>query len=179
MSRKSRLLREAAASTDTTIDTDAVVVTEPDASADGDADTIAAESTVDTTDDSAEDRLLAAIALCELAGYVVRRPIAATPRATVTKADPAEVKSYFDSTGLTRKQLAAAVGVSTSVIATVQNPNGDRWSQVRYEAAKVLIDAEVARFARIAAITAAIVAEDAAKAESAQAAQSTAAVVAA
>ena len=63
---------------------------------------------------------------------------------TVEKADPAAVKAYFDSTGLNRKQLAAIVGVSTSVIATTQNPNGDRWSLARFERAKATIDAHLA-----------------------------------
>lgn len=62
------------------------------------------------------------------------------PRALMEKADPIEVGKYFDGTGLTRKQIAAAVGVSTSVIATVQNPKGDRWSADRFSKARVLID---------------------------------------
>ncbi len=61
------------------------------------------------------------------------------PRQTVEKADPGEVAKFFASTGLNRKQIASAVGVSTSVIATVQNPTGDRWSRTRFEAAKPLI----------------------------------------
>lgn len=194
MSRKSRLQREALASHDTTLAAqaedseqapsdvtdeakaeDSTAATEDSELEALVADELAAESAAedsaaseieakgdDTTD--AEDRLLAAIALCEIAGYVVRKPIAATPRATVQKADPAEVKAYFDSTGMTRKQLAAAVGVSTSVIATVQNPNGDRWSQVRYDAAKVLIEEERTRLLRIAALVAAAQAEIAAAA---------------
>lgn len=64
----------------------------------------------------------------------------AAPRQVLEKADPTEVARYFESTGMTRKQLASAVGVSTSVIATVQNPKGDRWSAKRFADAKPLID---------------------------------------
>lgn len=60
-------------------------------------------------------------------------------RKPMPKADPLVVAKFFESTGLSRKELAAAVGVSTSVIATVQKLSGDRWSQARYEAAKPLI----------------------------------------
>jgi hypothetical protein len=69
---------------------------------------------------------------------------------TVEKADPNGVKAYFESTGLNRKELAAIVGVSTSVIATVQNPNGDRWSAARFERAKVTIAAHLAETAKSA-----------------------------
>lgn len=62
-----------------------------------------------------------------------------TPRETVQKADPLEVAAFFASTGLSVKQIAAAVGVSPSVIHTVRSVSGDRWSRTRYEAAKVLI----------------------------------------
>lgn len=65
---------------------------------------------------------------------------ASAPRQVLEKADPIEVGKYFEQTGMTRKQLAAAVGVSTSVIATVQNPKGDRWSAKRFADAKPLID---------------------------------------
>lgn len=61
------------------------------------------------------------------------------PRSVKVKAEPSEVAAFFASTGLSRKQIAAAVGVTTSVIATVQNENGDRWSAERFEAAKPLI----------------------------------------
>lgn len=61
------------------------------------------------------------------------------PRHTKDKADPAAVAEFFASTGLSRKEIADAVGVSTSVISTVQNENGDRWSEARFEAAKPLI----------------------------------------
>jgi hypothetical protein len=61
------------------------------------------------------------------------------PRSVAPKADPKVVASFFKSTGLSPKQIAAAVGVSTSVIGTVQRENGDRWSVVRFEAAKPLI----------------------------------------
>jgi hypothetical protein len=69
------------------------------------------------------------------------------PRSVKAKAEPAEVARFFVASGLTRKQIAAAVGVTTSVIATVQNENGDRWSAERFERAKPLIlaAAEAAR----------------------------------
>lgn len=63
------------------------------------------------------------------------------PRVLLDKAEPLEVAAFFESTGLTRKELAAAAEVSTSVIATVQNPKGDRWSLKTFEAKKVLIAA--------------------------------------
>src|SRR4051812_6424889 len=85
-----------------------------------------------------EEQVELAIRFLQAEGYVVRQATA-SQRATLLKADPGEVKAYFDSTGLTRKQFADAVGVTVSVIATVQNQNGDRWSQVRFEAAKILI----------------------------------------
>lgn len=71
------------------------------------------------------------------------RRAAAGPRETLEKADPQTVAAYFESTGLTRKQLAGAAGVSTSVIATVQNEKGDRWSTKTFEAKRELIDAYV------------------------------------
>lgn len=99
-----------------------------------------------------EVQIADAKALLEANGYVVRLASAITVRATVAKADPTEVAAYFAATGLTRKQIAGAVGVSVSVIATVQNPKGDRWSQSRFEAAKVLIDAEAERLTAPAVI---------------------------
>jgi hypothetical protein len=62
-----------------------------------------------------------------------------TPRSTAPKADPKVVAAFFTSTGLSPKQIAAAVGVSTSVIGTVKRESGDRWSLARFEAAKPLI----------------------------------------
>lgn len=70
--------------------------------------------------------------------------VAGGPRVTLQKAAPADVASYFLSTGLTRKELAAAAGVSTSVIATVQNEKGDRWSTVTFEAKQASIAAWMA-----------------------------------
>lgn len=61
------------------------------------------------------------------------------PRVTLAKASPADVASFFASTGLTRKELANAAAVSTSVIATVQNEKGDRWSVITFEAKRALI----------------------------------------
>lgn len=61
------------------------------------------------------------------------------PRVQLEKAGFEEVGSYFLSTGLTRKELASAAKVSTSVIATVQNEKGDRWSTVTFEAKRALI----------------------------------------
>lgn len=86
------------------------------------------------------DLVKLAIELLQSEGYVVREATAAQ-RITAVKAEPAAVAAYFESTGLTRKQIADAVGVTVSVIATVQNPNGDRWSEVRFQAAKIMIDA--------------------------------------
>lgn len=62
------------------------------------------------------------------------------PRVQLEKAGFEEVGAYFASTGLTRKELASAAGVSTSVIATVQNEKGDRWSTATFEAKRALID---------------------------------------
>ena len=66
--------------------------------------------------------------------------VAGAGRATLEKAAPADVAAYFTQTGLTRKELAAAAKVSTSVIATVQNEKGDRWSVVTFEAKRALIE---------------------------------------
>ena len=60
------------------------------------------------------------------------------------KADPLEVRAYFASTGLSRREIGAIVGTGVGVIATVQNPNGDRWSVERFERARALIDAYLA-----------------------------------
>jgi hypothetical protein len=68
----------------------------------------------------------------------------------VEKADPNVVKAYFESTGLNRKELAAVLSISSSVIATVQNPNGDRWSAARFERAKTTIAAHLAAAAKSA-----------------------------
>lgn len=70
-------------------------------------------------------------------------------RDTDIKAEPAMVEAYFDGTGLTRRQIADAVGVGMSVISTVTKEAGDRWSLVRFERAKVLIEAERARIAAL------------------------------
>lgn len=91
-----------------------------------------------------ETKVTEAVAFLESIGFTVRHGrigsgSAGIPRDTVEKADPDEVRAYFDSTGLTRAEIAAAVGVTTSVISTVQNPKGDRWSQARFERAKPLI----------------------------------------
>jgi hypothetical protein len=63
----------------------------------------------------------------------------------MAKADPLEVRAYFASTGLSRRELGKIVGTGVGVIATVQNPNGDRWSVERFERARALIDAHLAR----------------------------------
>jgi hypothetical protein len=60
------------------------------------------------------------------------------------KADPLEVRAYFASTGLSRRELGEIVGTGVGVIATVQNPNGDRWSTERFERARALIDEHLA-----------------------------------
>ena len=75
------------------------------------------------------------------------RPLPATAAASrqlKSKADPLEVRAYFASTGLSRRELGDIVGTGVGVIATVQNPNGDRWSTERFERARALIDAHLA-----------------------------------
>lgn len=57
-------------------------------------------------------------------------------RDTGPKADPKEVREYFDRTGLSNKELADAVGVSVSVISTVGREGGDRWSQAIFDSRK-------------------------------------------
>lgn len=66
------------------------------------------------------------------------------PRQLKPKADPLEIRAYFASTGLSRRELGEIVGTGVGVIATVQNPNGDRWSVERFERARALIDAYLA-----------------------------------
>jgi hypothetical protein len=82
----------------------------------------------------------------EVVDLAIRRGTA-TPRTIVTKADPAAVAAFFQSTGLSVKQIAAAVGVSTSVISTVTRENGDRWSVARFDAARPLILAAAKKIA--------------------------------
>jgi len=95
---------------------------------------------------------------------------AGASRATLEKADPAGVAEFFTSTGLTRKELAAAAKVSTSVIATVQNEKGDRWSVVTFEAKRALIEQWVKdHAAEIGARQVAEAAEQAAKVQAAAA----------
>lgn len=77
-------------------------------------------------------------AVLEVVDAAIRRG-QTTPRATMSKADPKEVAAFFKSTGLPMKAIAEAVGVSTSVISTVQRESGDRWSAERFERAKPLI----------------------------------------
>jgi len=78
---------------------------------------------------------------------VAPRPVlpAVGPRQLKPKADPLEVRAYFASTGLSRRELGEIVGTGVGVIATVQNPNGDRWSTERFTQARALIDAHLAR----------------------------------
>jgi hypothetical protein len=80
-------------------------------------------------------------------GGAPRPPSPATPvgpRQLKPKADPLEVRAYFASTGLSRRELGEILGTGVGVIATVQNPNGDRWSVERFERARALIDAYLA-----------------------------------
>ena len=72
-------------------------------------------------------------------------PAAAGPRPLKPKADPLEVRAYFASTGLSRRELGEIIGTGVGVIATVQNPNGDRWSVERFERAQALIEAHLAQ----------------------------------
>jgi uncharacterized protein DUF6998 len=73
------------------------------------------------------------------------RPAAAGPRQLKQKADPLEVRAYFASTGLSRRELGEIVGTGVGVIATVQNPNGDRWSVDSFERARALVEAHLAK----------------------------------
>lgn len=107
------------------------------------------ETETPTTEVSLEAQISAATAFLQTQGFSVRKASAAT-RQLMVKAEPSEVKAYFDRFAgekpeggvvLTRKELADAVGVTVSVIATVQNENGDRWSAIRFAAAKRLIEA--------------------------------------
>lgn len=86
------------------------------------------------------DPIAAAVAILEANGYLVRKRTQ-VERTLVAKADPLEVAAFFEASGLSRKELADACGVTVSVIATVQNPNGDRWSATLFEARKRLITA--------------------------------------
>jgi hypothetical protein len=65
-------------------------------------------------------------------------------RTVVGKADPDVVRAYFQGTGLSRRELGAIIGTGVGVIATVQNPRGDRWSVERFERARAQIDAYLA-----------------------------------
>lgn len=99
-----------------------------------------------------------------VAAYSPATKASGGPRVVLDKADPAEVAAYFASTGLPRKEIATAAGVSTSVIATVQNEKGDRWSTVTFEAKRTLIDQYMVDHAdEIAARAATAAAEAAAK----------------
>lgn len=143
MTRNDASVKEASASTD---------MPKSDTTAD-DKSTESTTAAIAAAAPSNDDLVKAAIDLLEKNGYSVRLRTA-SQRVTAVKAEPADVKTYFDSTGMTRAQIADAVGVTVSVIATVQNPNGDRWSQVRFDAAKILIDAyKIALAARIASAT--------------------------
>lgn len=81
-----------------------------------------------------------------LVGGRPRPPVVASSGSRVLKpkADPLEVRAYFASTGLSRRELAGIVGTGVGVIATVQNPKGDRWSTERFKRARALIDAYLA-----------------------------------
>ncbi len=76
---------------------------------------------------------------------VARSTRPATSRRTVVgKADPDVVRAYFDATGLSRRELGSIIGTGVGVIATVQNPRGNRWSAERFERARAQIDAYLA-----------------------------------
>lgn len=99
-----------------------------------------------------------------VAAFTPRTRRSTGPRQVLEKVPPEEVAAYFASTGLARKQIAAAAGVSPSVIATVQNVNGDRWSRNTFEAKRVMIDAYIEEHrAQLDAERDAQAAEDAAK----------------
>lgn len=151
-----------------TTDATTEVVAEPTtevvvaAMTDGDTSTTT-EVVAPATTEAQDPAIAAAIALLEASGFRIRTAsqIAASnaSRSLMPKAEPDAVREYFESTGLNRKELAAAVGVTVSVIATVQNPKGDRWSAARFEAAKPLIEAVVAAKAAAAAEAAKVAAE--------------------
>lgn len=68
------------------------------------------------------------------------KPAKASGRAVDPKADPARVRAYFETTGLSRKELAAVLGKSTGLLAHVTRETGDRWSVSRFEAAVKAIE---------------------------------------
>lgn len=104
-----------------------------------------------------EAKVAETIAFLESVGFTVRHGSAgavrqAVVRDTTEKAEPAMVKAYFEKTGLSMAEIASAVGVTRSVISTVQLEKGDRWSLARFERAKVLIeDARRAKAAQLLA----------------------------
>jgi hypothetical protein len=57
---------------------------------------------------------------------------AATPRASSPKADPARVREYFATLGMSRSEIAAALGKSVALLAHVTRESGDRWSVDRF-----------------------------------------------
>lgn len=64
------------------------------------------------------------------------------------RAEPSEVRAYFAGTGLAQKVIAEILGVSTSLISTVQTHQPDngknRWSTDRFAEARDTIDQWIA-----------------------------------
>ncbi|MEP7082461.1 MAG: hypothetical protein ABI841_05745 [Chloroflexota bacterium] len=81
----------------------------------------------------------------EAAKAAAKKPAAKppTPRAAKAHADPARVRAYFETTGLSRKEIAAVLGKSTGLIAHVTRDTGDRWSIERFRAAVDAIERHV------------------------------------
>ena len=74
----------------------------------------------------------------------------ATKRETMPKADPMAVKKFFETLRMTRKEIAGALGISTSVVAVVQNPSptADRWSKARFDRARPVLLAASKKIAK-------------------------------
>ncbi len=106
-------------------------------------DAVAAIEAVEPGDNPSLDLVTVRDALVRLVAAVKPKIRSTGPRVPLEKAEPEEVQAYFESTGMSRKQIASAAKVSTSVISTVQNPKGDRWSVATFTAKQVLIDAYV------------------------------------
>lgn len=154
----------------TTQTTQALPTTAVDRKAERTAALELAKAVLDAEENTVEDAIDALEVL--YTAFAPRTKPSGGPRARLTMADPNVVKAYFESTGLTRKQLAGAAGVSTSVIATVQNTKvkddgsfvGDQWSEITFAVKRAMIDQYMIDHAdEIAAAHAADVAAAAAK----------------
>jgi hypothetical protein len=68
-------------------------------------------------------------------------------RSTSVKADPSEITAFLKRVGLTNRQAAEALGVSQSLLSTVQRQTGDRWSFERWKAAQPILIAAAKKVA--------------------------------